>query len=424
MSRPWVHTLVTCLVLVSYGLPSHLGAQNTEASENGEPIVLGQRFHLPSSVLDEERPLLVFTPPGYEQSPEGLPVLYLLDGDGHFHHASGVAQFLASNLRMPAMIVVGIPNVSQDGRTRDLTPPLTVPDTADRFPTAGGGSDFLRFLTEEVQPWVEGRYRTQPFRVLVGHSFGGLFITQVLMEDPDAFEAYVSISPSLWWDEGKFVAQAASIFEDHPDLSGWLHLTMGNEGGEMLAGAWSLASILETKAPDSFRWRWSHMPEEDHGSVPHRSLYDGLEWIFQGWNLPDAFELAMAEGGAGWSEINEHYSELSERFGFTVRAPEQMVNQVGYILLREERLDDAIRAFEMNADLYPSSANVFDSLGDAYEAACRWEEARESFATAYRMGSEGSNPNAETYKANLDRLTAKIESGQKCVVGGSLLGTD
>jgi tetratricopeptide (TPR) repeat protein len=101
-----------------------------------------------------------------------------------------------------------------------------------------------------------------------------------------------------------------------------------------------------------------------------------------------------------------------------------MVNQVGYILLREERLDDAIRAFEMNADLYPSSANVFDSLGDAYEAACRWEEARESFATAYRMGSEGSNPNAETYKANLDRLTAKIESGQKCVVGGSLLGTD
>jgi tetratricopeptide (TPR) repeat protein len=244
------------------------------------------------------------------------------------------------------------------------------------------------------------------------------------MEDPHAFEAYVSISPSLWWDEGRFVAQAASIFEDHPDLNSLLYMTMGNEGGEMLTGAWSLTSILETKAPESFRWKWLHMPAEDHGSVPHRSIYDGLEWIFDGWNLPDAFTLAMAEGGEGWADINQHYSRLSDRFGIEVRVPEQMVNQVGYILLGEKRIDDAIRAFETNAGLYPRSANVFDSLGDAYDAACRWEEAKESYATAYRMALEVANPNADTYKENLDRMTAKIESGEACVVGGTPPGNE
>ena len=41
--------------------------------------------------------------------------------------------------------------------------------------------DFLRFLSDELQPWVEGHYRTQPFSVLVGHSLG-------VEDHPRAFE--------------------------------------------------------------------------------------------------------------------------------------------------------------------------------------------------------------------------------------------
>lgn len=398
------------------GAPTFATAQDGTAA--GEPVILGHRTSITSAVLGEERPLLIYTPPGYERSTSRYPVLYLLDGDGHFHHASGVTQFLAANNRMPPMIVVGVPNLSQDGRTRDLTPPLTMPDTADRFPTAGGGSNFLKFLTDELQPWVDSRYRTQPYRILVGHSFGGLFAAQGLIEDPSAFEAWISISPSLWWDEGEFVKRTESVFEKNPELKGAWYMTMGNEGGDMLAGAWTMTSILETKAPETFRWKWKHMPGEDHGSVPHRSLYDGLEWVFEGWNLPEAFTLAMAEGGEGWNEINDHYAKLSERFGFEVKVPENLVNQIGYVLLQENRIDDAIRAFEMNTELYPASANVYDSLGDAYDAGCRWDDARESYATAYRMAREVSQANTDTYKANLDRITAKIESGERCVPAG------
>ena len=45
---------------------------------------------------------------------------------------------------------------------------------AERSPTAGGADEFLRFLSDELIPWVEGQYRTASFRVLVGHSLGGL----------------------------------------------------------------------------------------------------------------------------------------------------------------------------------------------------------------------------------------------------------
>ena len=407
-------SLVGLSTIVSGG-PSVLTAQSTETGEVREPIVIGERVSIRSEVLNEDRPLWIYTPPGYEQSSDRFPVLYLLDAGDHFHHTTGVAQFLSANNRMPAMIVVGIPNVA-GSRTRDLTPPLSVPDTAGLMADAGGASAFLDFLTDEAKPWVESHYRIQPFSLLIGHSFGGLFITQVLIEEPGAFDAYVSISPSLWWDERKYVGTAGSIFEDRPDLSGALYMTMGSEGGEMLAGGWTLAGILETSAPESFRWNWAHMPEEDHGSIPHRSTYDALEWTFEGWNMPDAFEAALEEGEEGWSRIEAHYSMLSERFGFEVKVPEAFVNGVGYNLLQMRRVDDAIRAFELNVELYPGSANVYDSLGDGLDAACRWEDARESYARASRMAAKGSLPNEATYAANLERMTARIEAGDECTV--------
>ena len=261
---------------------------------------------------------------------------------------------------------------------------------------------------------MEGRYRTHPYRILVGHSFGGLFVTQVLIEDPEAFDAYLSISPSLWWDERRFVSGAASIFEGRPELEGALYMTMGNEGGDMLAGAWDMAGVLETKAPEGFRWKWVPMPGEDHGSVPHRSTYDGLEWVFDGWNLPELFTLATAEGGEGWEEVLAHYRGLSERFGFHVKIREGLVNQVGYFLLREDRVDDAITAFELNTELYPGSANTFDSLGDAYDAACRWNDALEAYSRAHGMAVRASGEDAARYKTKLDRITEKIESGEAC----------
>ncbi len=400
------------LAVVLVATPKALAGQ-----DNGEPVVIGHRYTVHSQILDEDRPVLVHTPAGYEGSLAHFPVIYVLDGPDHFHHTSGTMEFLAANNRMPHAIVVAVPNTSD--RTHDLTPPVTVPDTANQFPTAGGADDFLRFLQDELRPWVEREYRTAPYRILIGHSFGGLFATHALINEPQAFNAYISISPALWWDDETWKEKAESMFEDHPDLNGSLYITMGSEGGMMLAGAWGLTRILETSAPESFRWKWTPMPAEDHGSVPHRSTYDGLEWLFDGWQMPDFFQVVMEQGDSGLAKIDWHYAELSERFGYDVRAPEATMNQLGYFLIQQERVDDAVRVLASNVHRYPESANVYDSLGDAFDAACRWEEAREHYARAYEKASAVSHPNTEIYRANLDRITAKIREGEACTPPGS-----
>jgi tetratricopeptide (TPR) repeat protein len=44
-------------------------------------------------------------------------------------------------------------------------------------------------------------------------------------------------------------------------------------------------------------------------------------------------------------------------------------------LLAEDNVKDAIAVFQMNVDAYPTSANTYDSLSDAYLAAGNREEA-------------------------------------------------
>ncbi len=213
-------------------LPPRAGAAAN--SEANKAIVIGERQTFHSTILGKDRTLLVHTPESYERGKDTYPVLYLLDGDSNFLHTTGITTFQSNNLKGPEMIVVGVANTG-NSRDRDLTP-TALPNR----PRSGGAARFLSFLKDEVRPLIEGRYRTAPYRILVGHSLGGLFAVHTLTSAPDSFNAYVAISPSLWWDEQRTLRQAEALFAAQEGLQSFLYFTMGNEREEMLGAAQSL----------------------------------------------------------------------------------------------------------------------------------------------------------------------------------------
>jgi hypothetical protein len=81
---------------------------------------------------------------------------------------------------------------------------------------------------------------------------------------------------------------------------------------------------------------------------------------------------------------------------------EAAMNRFGYTLLASNRAVDAIEIFKLNAEAYPRSANVYDSLGDAYEAAGRKEEAIKSFERALSI-----DPTYPSSLAAVQRLKGK-----------------
>jgi len=107
-------------------------------------------FRSESKILDEKRRIIVSKPAGYDTNNKRYAVLYLLDGDSHFHHTTGLVEFLSRNNVMPDTLVVAVTNTD---RTRDMTPPIeTKPANS---PTAGGADNFIKFFQDELFPFIE-----------------------------------------------------------------------------------------------------------------------------------------------------------------------------------------------------------------------------------------------------------------------------
>ena len=140
-------------------------------------------------------------------------------------------------------------------------------------------------------------------------------------------------------------------------------MTMGNEGGSMLGGAWKLAAVLEEKAAEGFSWEFHLMEEETHGSVPHRSTYNGLESMFKDWKIGDLYSV-YKEGGM--DAIQAHYDQQRATYGTGAdKAPERPVNGLGYQLINRGYLEEAISVFEHNLQHYPKSLDAINGLGMA-----------------------------------------------------------
>lgn len=384
------------------------------AAAEDTPIILGTRTSLHSQVLGEERPLLVYLPESYAASPTArYPVLYLLDGESHFLHVAGTVEFLARRGRMPEMIVVGVPNTRD--RDHDLTPPPSKTERVDDgrlltevAPTAGGADQFLRFLTEELIPSMDTRYRTQPYRVLVGHSFGGLFAVHALVRKPESFQAYVAISPSLHWNSGELARIAPEACSRLTAPGRTLYLTVGTEGDAPLGPIRALAKELRKRKPSALTWRYDELSADelrgdDHSTMPHRGTYEGLKFVFSGWNPPEALLLS-----GDLASLEAHYAGLSQRMGYPVLPPEQVLNRVGYRQLRAKRTPQAIAAFERAVALYPDSANAYDSLGEGLEAAGRLQEALARYERALVLGREHQDLDLPGYQQHVEGLRAQL----------------
>ena len=191
-----------------------------------DKVVLGTIDSIDSKILKEKRKIWVYVPNGGTidlYSKQKYPVVYLLDGDAHFYSVVGMIQQLSQvngNTVCPEMIVVGIPNTD---RTRDLTPThidIDAPylDSASAK-TSGGGEQFISFIEHELAPFIESKYPTSPYKMLIGHSFGGLTVMQTFVHHTNLFDSYICIDPSMWWDKKKLLEET-KMFLSNTKLDG------------------------------------------------------------------------------------------------------------------------------------------------------------------------------------------------------------
>src|SRR5215510_1907196 len=286
-----------------------------------------RKLVLKSNVLGEERVVLIRTPPGYETNKVSYPVLYMTDGDAHMGHTASTIEFLTQNGRIPELIVVGVTNTD---RTRDLTPAKSgdkTPAGELRFPTSGGADNFLKFFETELIPEIEKQYRVEPYRIFAGHSLGGLFAIHAMITKPGLFNSYVAVSPALQWENAEALKRAEEFLKNKKELKVTLYASIGNEPGPIGESFDKFKEALSKANIKDFTWQAERMSDEDHGSVVLRSHYFGLRKVYEDWLGPrDANSGALLGGLKG---ADAHYKKLSDRFGYSIPVPENLINQLG-----------------------------------------------------------------------------------------------
>lgn len=247
------------------------GAGRAAAQEAPAPH---ESYTVESATLSETRRVNVYTPPGYDAAGAArYPVLYMPDGgvQEDFPHVSATVDAAIRAGEMRPVILVGIENTE---RRRDTTGPTEVAGDRTIAPRVGGSAAFRGFIRDELMPWVRGRYRAADETAIIGESLAGLFIVETFFLEPELFDTYVALSPSLWWNGGELVRRAGERLRASPDLRGTLYLASADEENIAPAAA-RLAETLRADAPAGLRWRYAPRPDLRHDNI-YRSLAPGV----------------------------------------------------------------------------------------------------------------------------------------------------
>ena len=309
-----------CLVLSA----SLSGAPARADDSAAEPYTLPntQVRQLQSSTNNAIYRLYIATPPEYATSGKTYPVVYMLDADYSFALTRNIVQHFAERGKLPEMILVAIAypgaaddmEIYQSNRKRDYTPSASLAinySSNGREPSRGedgrngqGGAEaFHTFIADQVVPYVEGHFPVSKDRTFIGHSYGGLFGTYVLLTDPDLFKRYVIVSPSLWFDNGLMLRVEGQEAGRRP-IQAQAYFAIGSRETQATTGAPMVQQLkqftkkLEAQGNSGLSVTLDVRDGETHESIFPGAVTRGLEVVFQ--------DLQRTSAAAATSRLEAH----------------------------------------------------------------------------------------------------------------------
>lgn len=363
-------------------------ASKAQEADSGFLYQIGTPDSIYSEILMEQREIFVQVPPGYKTAPDRkYPTVYVLDGEVFLPMVQTVLDFYSGGY-MPEMVIVGISN--RQNRTRDLTTSKVSTMGGMPFNQENGEADqFMAFMEHELIPYMEKKYPVTSYRTLIGHSYGGLFTIYALQEKSNLFENYLSIDPSLDWDDQRLLKESPNQLQKevlrgkslYMSLSGQLHMqdpavtidnVMDDESDFTLFARSNIEfrQLVEQNKDNGLLTKWEFFENDLHGTVPFPSIRNGLISIFQWFQMENTNKFNSPETSANELKtiIDYRSSKLQDHFKYEVPPyPEDLLNTLGYMSMDMGQMEKSKMFFDCTIKYYPGSANAYDSMGDFFE---------------------------------------------------------
>lgn len=359
-----------------------------------------------SEELQDIRNIQIHLPKGYERDTvSNYPLTIVLDAEYLYDLYVGNSKLFSHTDRAPKQIVVGIEMA--ETRLKDAS----IDETRKGVLTADSRS-FIKFIKEELLPYIEGNYRTSPYISIVGNGISANLLTHFLRDETPIFNAFICLNPT-------FSADIATHMQSY-DLNkiGTIDNTYYfymNDGpyivGDKKQNIQNLNNYLQTLKIKNFNVKYD-VSESSPSNVSAigEAIPRALNKIFEIYSgiSKEEFETKVKDLSPldAIAYLENKYIEIDYLFGSNLGIREIDIIAIESIIIEKENGDHLKTYGDMILNLYPYSPLGHYYLGRYYEAGQNWRRALQEYRLGYGK-MDPSDPNADKFYKNVQRMLKK-----------------
>lgn len=329
-----------------------------------------------SEKLGATRKLKIQLPRGYSENVDKkYPIIFVFDGDYMFEPVAGNIDYYSYWEDMPEVIVVGIKQV--ESRYND-----TMFSEQNSLPI-DSSAKFFEFIGMELLPFIEDKYRTEDFRVAIGHGATANFINYYLLKDTPLFQAYIVMSPDLAPNMTKYMPDRLSKIKSKVF---YYLATTTDDIKSVRTGTELLNTLISKKENDNLRYDYDLFEGLTHYSVVAQAIPKGLSSIFYVYQPITAKEYErdiLASDDPPIEYLKTKYESIKDLYGVDKTILVNDFKAIAAAIEKKETYDEYKELGKMARDAYPEAMLGQFYLARYYEESGEPKKAMKTYQSSY-----------------------------------------
>jgi len=334
-----------------------------------------------SEILGEAREIKIQLPRSYDSRDKSYPIIVVLDGDYMFEIVAGNVEYAAYWEDIPEAIVVGINQF--DKRESD-----TMYSEQNSLPIETGAS-FFEFIGMELIPYIEKTYRTEKFKVAVGHGATANFINYYLLKEIPLFNAYISLSPDLAPDMQGF------LVEKLPNIQTKMFYylaTSNNDEKAIKTKTEALNTAIKGIDNKNVLSTFDNFEGPTHYSLPAHAIPKALEsifFVFRPISKKEYRETILKLETSPVDYLIEKYAAIEDLFGLDKPILINDLRAVAAAIKKTKKFEYFEALGKLARKQYPDTLLGNYYLGRFYEETGNPKKAMKTYQSAYILEEAG-----------------------------------
>ena len=331
-----------------------------------------------SQKLNDTREIKIQLPRGYDDNTsKSYPLIVVFDGDYMFEIVTGNVDYYSYWEDMPEAIVVGINQLDKRNDDTNYSEQSSLP--------LDSGADFFEFVGMELIPHLEKTYRTENFKVAIGHGETANFINYFLLKPLPLFQAYISISPDLAANMPTYIPERLKSFETK--LFYYL-ATSTNDVKSIKAKTEALNTTLVSLDNKNILYNFNTFEGPSHYALPAHAIPKALESIFlvfQPISKKEYKETILKLEGSPITYLLDKYQTIEDLFGIEKQILVNDFKAISAAINKTEKYDYYEELGKLARKQYPETMLGNYYLARFYEETNEPKKAMKTYQSGYML---------------------------------------